>query len=329
MVDFNKLRANKGNQFAAMQKKLEATEKGGFAKDPRIWKPVANQEGKFDGVIRFLSISKADYQLVEDGKANAEDLTPLAKILSHQFQGPHGWFIEKSLQTFGEKCPVREHDGPKWGDLKKRGVTEGPEKDELKKRLPKTTYYANIEVVKDSTNPENNGKVFIYEFGETVRKLIEAAKNPEFEGDPSIDAFNMWEGAPLLLRLTYEKKKFNNKEVLVPDFKNAKFGNVAPAGSDERIEELWTKAYALQEFYDRKHFKTYEQLEEKFNKVMGITGDKEVARPGSTLGKTAENFVQDAPIAEAASAPVSESKPLPVSQAASDDMSEFEAMLNS
>lgn len=325
-MDFSTLRANKGNQFAAMQKKLEQTEKGGFAKDSRIWKPVAGKDLKADCVVRFLPISKADYALVQEGKAKSEDLTPMAKILSHAFQGPHGWFIEKSVQTFGEECPIRQHDGPLWGDLKKRGIKEGPEKDELKKRLPKTEYFANVLVIKDSTNPENNGKVFIYQFGENVRKMLEKANAPEFEGEVAFDPFDPWTGANLNLRLVYTQKAFNGRESLVPDFKNVTWATPAPIGDDARIEELWSQSYALQEFYDRSKFKSYDQLKEKFEKVMGIVKEGEVARPGSKLGSSAEKFVDDNQVAQERSAPVRD-EPAPQSAAASDDLSDFENLL--
>jgi hypothetical protein len=337
-IDFNALRARKGTNFQALQNKLEKTgQNGGYKKDERIWKPAPNKDNKSSNIIRFLPIPFVDMQAVEEGKLNENDLTPMAKIVKHAFQGPKGWYIENSLQTFGEDCPVRKHDGPLWNTAKKNN--DEILKTALKKRLPNSEFYANILVIKDGTNPENNGKQFLYQFGETVRKLIEKANKPEFDTDPSFDPFDAFEGADLLLNLTYDKKKIGEKEFNVANFQNVKWAPQRPLadGNEQEIERIWKAEYSIAEFYDRKNFKGFAELEAKYLKVMGIGQPADT--PASTdKPKSAEEMLKEmsgegkksAPAPEAKSAPAPEAgKAAEAAPLSGDDdaMAEFERML--
>lgn len=306
-IDFNALRARKGTNMAALQKTLDKTEGGGYKKDERIWKPT-NKDNKSSNIIRFLPISFADLTAVEAGTYKEEDLTPMAKIIKHYFQGPKGWYIENSPQTFGEADPVREHDQPLWKVCKER--SDAQMKAVLMKRLPATEYYANVLVIKDGAVPENNGKVFLYQFGETVRKLIEKANNPEFETDVKFDPFDIFEGAALNLNLTYEKKVIGNRESVVPNFSNVKWGTIGPLGDEAEMERVWKASYSLQEFYDRKNFKSYDELKAKFAKTMGLDANMNPAGQGSTLGTTAEAVVNESkPVADPVTTPASTPAP--------------------
>lgn len=337
MIDFNALRARKGTNAQALQKKLEANgQNGSYKKDERIWKPTANKDNKSSNIIRFLPIPYVDEVAVEEGKIKPEDLTPMAKITRHAFQGTNGWYIENSLQTFGEDCPVRAQDGPLWVIAK----TNNDEilKNALKKRLPKSDYFANILVIKDGSNPENNGKVMLYEFGEAIRGMIESAGKPEFDTDPSFDPFDVFDGADLQLNLVYTKKKIGDKEVNVPDYaKGAKWAPPAPlaGGDEEEIERIWKAEHSIAEYYNRKHFKTYDELKAKYEKVMGAPNVGSNTKPAAT--KTAEDMLKEM-TGQTTTTPAKEpeSKPEPSAgktedaKSGDDDaMAEFERLLNS
>ena len=62
--------------------------------DESLWKPEVDKTGNGYAVIRFLPAPEG------------EDI-PWAKIYSHAFQGPGGWYIENSLTTVGKKDPVQ------------------------------------------------------------------------------------------------------------------------------------------------------------------------------------------------------------------------------
>ena len=79
--------------------KMNRSTQGG--NDERLWKLDVEKAGNGYAVIRFLP--------APDG----EEL-PWAKLYSHAFQGPGGWYIENSLTTLGQKDPVSEHNRVLW-----------------------------------------------------------------------------------------------------------------------------------------------------------------------------------------------------------------------
>ena len=60
--------------------------------DDRLWKPEMDKTGNGYAVIRFLP--------APDG----EEL-PWAKMYSHAFQGPGGWYIENSCLLYTSPSP--------------------------------------------------------------------------------------------------------------------------------------------------------------------------------------------------------------------------------
>ena len=65
--------------------------------DDRLWKPELDKTGNGYAVLRFLPASQGEEM-------------PWARVWSHAFQGPGGWYIENSLTTLGQKDPVSEEN---------------------------------------------------------------------------------------------------------------------------------------------------------------------------------------------------------------------------
>ena len=84
------------------------------------------------------------------------------KLFSHAFQGPGGWYIENSLTTIGGKDPIGELNRELWNSGNEA------DKETVRKQKRKLSFYANIYVVKDPANPQNEGKVFLYKFGKKI-----------------------------------------------------------------------------------------------------------------------------------------------------------------
>lgn len=279
---FDRLKQTRGQQTDQMQKRLEQQgQRTGGGKDPRIWKWSWNKEAISENVIRFLPTPLVDMKAQDEGNIPETDiLTPVAMVMKHAFQGPGGWYINNSPQTFGEDDPVRDHDRPLWAQQK--ATNDERLKDVLKKRLPDTKYYANILVIKDVNNPENNGKVMLLEFGPAVKKLLDQAQNPKFSTDPKFDPFDMWEGADLNLNLFGEQKKFGNWEGLVANFSKVTWANPAPLGEDDAYrEKIWEQCHSLFEFFNRANYKTYEELEKQLRKVLAIPEGQPLVEAGA------------------------------------------------
>jgi len=199
-------------------------------------------------VIRFLPTPAAD----------GDDSLPWVRVFSHGFQGPGGWFIDNCLTTLNEKCPVCEHNNTLWNS----GIDAN--KDIARKQKRKLSYVANILVVSDPSNPENEGQVKLYKFGKKIFDKITEAMNPEFADEEAVNPFDMWEGANFKLKIrnvegyrNYDKSEFSPKSALLD-------------GDDEKLEELWKKEHSLKEFTEKKNFKPYDQLKSRLDKVLGF-----------------------------------------------------------
>ena len=73
-------------------------------------------------------------------------------------------------------------------------------------------------------------------------------------------------------------------------------------GDDAKLETVYNSMFSLQEFLDRKHFKTYAELQEKLDMVLGLAGA--TVAPSVV---TAEENVVEMPVQKEASAPKIES----------------------
>ena len=205
--------------------------------DERLWKPEVDKAGNGYAVIRFLP--------APDG----EDL-PWAQVWSHAFQGPGGWYIENSLTTLGKKDPVSDLNRELWN----AGAEGSPQRDQARKQKRKLNYYSNIYVVKDSANPSNEGRVFLYRYGKKIFDKIMESMQPAFEDETPVNPFDFWKGADFKLKITrvagfwnYDKSEFAETSVL-------------GGFNDKELEALWKEEHSLASFTADDQFKSYEDL---------------------------------------------------------------------
>ena len=250
----------------------------GSNEDNRFWTATVDKAGNGYAVIRFLPEPKG------------EDL-PWVRLFSHGFQGPAGkWYIENSLTTFNEKDPVSEYNSSLWNN----GTDAG--KDQARKQKRRLSYIANIYVVKDPANPENEGTVRLYKFGKKIFDKLNEKMNPEFEDETAVNPFDFWEGADLKLKIrnvegyrNYDKSEFAEPSPLLD-------------GDDDKLEKVYEGMHPLQDFLDRKNFKTYAELQAKLDMVLGLSGNT-----STPSVKSAEDNVVEAPKQKEASAQKNES----------------------
>ena len=274
-TDFAALKKSRSNSLSKLVQETTKinTPSEGSSADDRFWQPTVDKAGNGYAVIRFLPEPKG------------EDL-PWVRLFNHGFQGPGGaWYIENSLTTFGEKDPVSEYNSSLWNN----GTDAG--KEQARKQKRRLSYIANIYVVKDPGNPENEGKVFLYKFGKKIFDKLNEAMNPEFEDESPCNPFDFWEGADLKLKIrnvegyrNYDKSEFDSPSPLLE-------------GDDDKLEKVYESLYSLQDFLDRKHFKSYAELQARLNRVLGLDGSSPQPRT------TAEDNVVEAPVAKSAPAP--------------------------
>ena len=265
-MSFADFKKRSKNSVADLASKMEKMDEKKSYQDDRFWRPELDKSSNGYAVIRFLP-------------GTEEEHLPFAKYFSHGFQGPGGWYIENSLTTLGENDPVSEVNTKLWNS----GLES--DKDIARSRRRKTNYVSNIYIVSDPTNPENEGKVFLYRYGKKIFDKIKEATHPEFDDEVAINPFHPVDGANFKLKvrkvagyINYDKSEFSSAGSLFDD--------------ESKIEEIWDKQYALSEFTNASNFKSYDELKTRLQKVIG--DDIRSSAPDTT--KTVEDIkVEDEP----------------------------------
>ena len=220
------------------------TDKGPRRDDDGFWKPEVDKSGNGSAIIRFLPSPDSD--------------VPFVRIWDHGFQGPGGWFIEKSLTTINQACPISEYNSMLWNS-----GTEADKTFVRTKTKRRLSFISNIVVIKDPSRPENEGQVFLYKFGKKIFDKINDAAMPEFDDEEKVDAFSLGEGANFRLKIrnvegyrNYDKSEFDSPSEIPED----------------DLEGIYNQSKPLQELVDPKNFKSYDELKTKLYRVLALGG---------------------------------------------------------
>jgi hypothetical protein len=252
MPDFSSLKRNR-NSFDKLTKAIESTTQtteAGSKEDDRFWQPEVDKAGNGMAIIRFLPGPSVD----------GDDALPWVRVFNHGFQGPGGWYIENSLTTLNQKDPVSEYNSVLWNS----GIEAN--KEIARKQKRRLTYISNVLIVSDPKHPENEGQIKLYKFGKKIFDKISEAMNPEFADETPLNPFDFWEGANFKIKIrqvegyrNYDKSEFDSVSAVLD-------------GDDAKLEALWKKEHSLKEFLDPKHFKSYDVLKARLDKVLGLDG---------------------------------------------------------
>ena len=290
-----KKQSRSGSLTERLMKKVEKLNEKGNNTDERLWKPAVDKAGNGYAVIRFLP-----------AHANCE--LPWTQVWSHAFQGPGGWYIENSLTTLGKDDPVGELNRSLWNSGRES------DKDIARKQKRKLSYYANVYVVKDSSNPENEGQVKLYKFGKKIFDKITAAMQPEFDDEEAINPFDFWKGANFKLKIkqvagfwNYDSSEFSKSEALLDD--------------DDKLEEIYNKIYDLSEFTAADQFKSYDELKARLDSVLAR---KAVVAPTQSIDEELEDLSEG--LNRPSSAELDEISNLSAAATASTDEDEDDAL---
>jgi hypothetical protein len=238
-----KKQSSLGSLTQKLVKEVEKMSTTSSGTDERLWKPEMDKTGNGFAVIRFLP-------------APENEELPWAKMYSHAFQGPGGWYIENSLTTIGGKDPLGEYNRELWNT-----GTEA-NKETVRKQKRKLSYYSNIYVVKDPVNPANEGKVFLFKYGKKIFDKIMEAMQPEFEDETPINPFDFWQGANFKLKIVKKDGYWN--------YDKSEFDRIAPLlDDDDAMEAIWKKEYSLTAVVAPDQFKSYEDLDRRLKMVLG------------------------------------------------------------
>ena len=248
MSSFKDLKSNRMNNLQSLTKQVEKLSEKPSYEDERIWKCERDKTGNGYAVIRFLP-------------APTNEDVPWVRLWSHGFKGPGGWYIENSLTTpradspSGTDDPVSKANTTLWNS----GIES--DKGIARDRKRKLSYYSNILVLEDSTNADNEGKVFLFRYGKKIFEKIESVMNPEFKDEEPMNPFDFWSGANFKLKIrqvegyaNYDKSEFASPTPLLD-------------GDDAKLEDVWKQQHSLQGILAPENFKSYQELEARFNTV--------------------------------------------------------------
>jgi len=264
-MSFATLKKNRQNELEKLTSELSKLNSSPQNREQDdYWKPEVDKSGNGMAIIRFLPAPEGEE-------------IPFVRIWDHGFKGPGGWFIEKSLTTIGQKCPVSEYNSMLW--------SQGTEADKTfvrtytKRRL---SYISNIYVVKDPANPENEGKVFLYKYGKKIFDKLTDMMSPEFDDETSVNPFDLWEGANFRLKMrnvegyrNYDKSEFDSPSALSDD--------------DEELEKIYNKEKSLAALVDPSNFMSYDELKSKLYRALALDGN------GTANTVTADELTVESP----------------------------------
>jgi hypothetical protein len=264
------LKKNSGNNIEKLSKAIEALAKPKHSDDSdEYWKCAVDKSGNGYAIIRFLPTPEQD--VVAGGY-------PWVKFFDHGFQGPGGWYIEKSLTSLGQDDPCSEYNTQLW----QTGLES--DKDIVRRQKRREHIVSNIYVVKDAANPANEGKVFKFNYGKKIFEKINQAMNPQFEDDIAIDPFDLWEGANFKLKI----RKVDGYQ----NYDLSEFADPKPLVEDDELEAILKQQYSLLEILNPKNFKTYEELSARLQKALGNSTARHKSAEDFNLNSLAEPKIE-------------------------------------
>ena len=238
------------NKLVEAAQEANGSTKSDNNRDENLWKPTVDKAGNGYAVIRFLP-SEAD--------------VPWVRYWDHGFKGPTGkWYIEKSLTSIGQNDPL--------GELNNRLWNTGNEEDRetVRKQKRRLHYVVNILVLSDPSAPENEGKVFKYQFGKKIFDKIQDLMQPQFPGETPVDPFDVWQGADFQLKIrnvegyrNYDRSEFKAPSQLFD-------------GDEVQLQAVLNQLHDITEYVDPANYKSYDELKAKLNDVLGETAPRTV-----------------------------------------------------
>lgn len=253
----------------------KAKQSGGQERDDDVfYYPSRDAVGNGSATIRFLP-------------GTTDEDVPFVKTYSHGFKGPTGkWLIENCPTTLENDCPICSANSELYAKLTK---------DEARKfgMNRKVHFISRILVVEDKKTPDNEGKVFLFKYGQKVFNKVLDALQPVDEDDVKLNVFgtagdkNPWTNFKLKIRkvdgqVNYDKSEFEKESDEV----------------DSDFRSQFTDENDIMKFIDPKQFKTTEALQKRLDLVSGNTSRVAEKAPAKSRQEADDVDEDDEPVYE-------------------------------
>lgn len=224
----------------------EATNKK-YAKDERFYTLGKDKEGNGAAIIRFMPDSE---------RGMIQQMYKINSNVVHE--GQKRFVSEFSPQTIGQPCPFQE----KWQEL-----WNSDDKTGARQFSRSVRFVTNIKILRDPANPENEGKIFLYELSNSMRDRIRSAIDPSPQdrdlGAKPKELFNPLRGNSFKLackkgangQITYDPSEIISDVTSIYD------------SAEEAIADIKANSHKLSDLLKPEAFMTYAELQEKLKWV--------------------------------------------------------------
>lgn len=228
----------------AVNKSQEGLEKKAYTTDERFYVLKKDENGNGAALVRFLPS-----EIYENGQIRTVKCVYKYNV---QAKTTKKFINEWAPQTIGKPDPI--HD--KWQQLWNEG-----NQDEARRFARSTRYIANIKVISDPANKENEGKIFLLDMSKTLYERVNAFLNPpEAErvmGATPKNLFNpLADGYNFKLIARVGANGFTNYDSSTP----ADTPSAIYASADEAVKDINENCYKLSDWDKPEAYKSYEEL---------------------------------------------------------------------
>jgi len=238
-----------------------------FEKDKRFYSISKKKDGSGSVLIRFLPSLNTEKNRMQT-------------FITQQVHAPEIYKEEKKRfikevcpKTTGgrdAKCPICDYAWNGYNELKEAGQKESKEAKAFLKFAAKDKFITNILIIEDTENPENNGKVFLYEFGGQLQELIKKQMQPseEEQKEKKMNPFNAWDlvgGKDFRLKLTPGSQTSNGFPSWADSFFSTDPRNVVT--TPEQMKALIETTICLDEFISPDIIQSEDKLQNRLDYV--------------------------------------------------------------
>jgi hypothetical protein len=150
--------------------------------------------------------------------------------------------------TYGEKCPIDEYRS------KIYSTKDDAQIEKIRPIKRNENWLVNVLVIKDPTNPENQGKVKILRYGKQLAKIIDAAITGDESDEFGAKVFDLSENGCNL------KIKVEKNEGGYASYTGSKFTSPSKIDGLEDLDEIYNQANDLDAIFDHKSYDEIKKL---------------------------------------------------------------------
>ena len=286
----------------------ELSSKKSYEVDERFYVLPKDEKGNGAALIRFLPS-----EFVKNGSKT--EIVTIFKAFKYNIRSPFSkaFYAYWSPSSIGLKDPAQERWAKLWNEGKK---------DEARAFARQERVIANIQVVNDIKNPENNGKVFLLDMSKTFAQKVVSWADPSAQeralGTTPKEIFNPTKSFLVKYVASVGANGFTNydKSEVVEG------GSPLAATPEEAVKFIQENCYKLSEWKSASAYPSYDEIEGKINNLM-TPGGSEPAQTAQTAPAAA------APAAPSA-APFEPDQPAkPTTEVSSAEVSDLDSLIAS